>query len=130
MDFDRITILVASTFALGACGGTLSDPDAGATQEAGHIDVSCGTNACTGGEVCVVTTSGGGPCMLPDDAGVCPNGTHTSGCCSNFSTTYACKGVPSACGATLACPCASTLCQCGDCNVADAGVLQCACLYP
>lgn len=126
MSFDHLAILLTSTLALGACGGTLSE------QDAGHADVStsCGTTTCTGGEICVVTTSSGGACMLPDDAGVCPDGTHTSGCCSNVSTTYACKAVPSACGATLACPCASTLCQCGDCNVADAGVLQCRCLYP
>ncbi len=77
-----------------------------------------------------MTTAGGGPCIMPDDAGVCPNGTHSTGCCDNTTTTYACAPIPSSCNGTLACPCASTLCQCGGCNLADAGVLECACLYP
>ena len=111
--------------ALAGCGGTLTDDDAGQKPI-----VTCGTSTCAAGEICLVTTAGGGPCILPDDAGVCPNGTHSNGCCSNVTTTYACKAVPSACGGSLACPCASTLCQCGGCGIADAGVMQCTCLYP
>jgi hypothetical protein len=121
-----LSLLLASSAAFAACGGTLSDVDAGTSK----VPVTCGAKTCAAGEICLVTTSGGGPCQLPDDAGLCPNGTHSNGCCSNVTTTYDCKGVPSACGGALACPCASTLCQCGGCAIADAGVMQCTCLYP
>lgn len=90
----------------------------------------CNGQTCKVGEACVVTTAGGGACVMPDDAGVCPNGTHSTGCCDNTTTTYACQALPAACGGALACPCASTLCQCGGCAIADAGVLQCQCMYP
>jgi len=128
MRFAATCFLVTSSLALAACGGTLSDNDAG--QDASKATVTCSSTTCAPGEICLVTTSGGGPCQLPDDAGICPNGTHTNGCCSNVTTTYVCKAVPSACGSGLACPCASTLCQCGGCAIADAGVMQCTCLYP
>ncbi len=91
----------------------------------------CNGQTCKVGEACVVTTAGGGACVMPNDAGVCPNGTHqTSGCCDNTTTTYACAALPASCGGVLACPCAESLCQCGGCAIADAGILTCACLYP
>lgn len=104
--------------------------DASSQDDSQSKSVACNGQTCTGGTVCVVTTSGGGPCLQPDDAGVCPDGTHTTGCCDNTTTTYACEALPDSCNGALACPCASSLCQCGDCNVADAGVLSCQCLYP
>jgi len=92
--------------------------------------VDCNGQTCKSGEACVVTNAGGGPCIMPDDAGVCPNGSHSTGCCDNTTTTYACAAIPSSCGGSLSCPCGSSLCQCGGCNLADAGVLSCTCLYP
>lgn len=90
----------------------------------------CNGQECKSGEACVVTTSSGGACMAPGDAG-CPNGKPPVGpCCDNTTITYECKALPAACGGALACPCAEPLCQCGGCAVADAGVLSCECLYP
>ena len=127
-------LLVSCFVVLVACGGTTQnvDGDSGADgsqqQDSGAIE--CNGQTCGAGEACVVTTAGGGPCMQPDDAGVCPNGTHTTGCCDNTTTTYACTKLPQACNGTLACPCAESLCQCGGCDIADAGVLSCQCFYP
>jgi hypothetical protein len=107
----------------GCAGSSTGDSKQGAPTP-------CNGATCAAGEACVVTTSSGGACMPPDDAGVCPNGTHTTGCCDNTSTSHECKPLPAACAGALACPCAEALCQCGGCQVADAGVLSCACLYP
>ena len=115
-------ILLASLAALALACGT--------TQQQQNAPVDCNGQTCSGNEVCVVTTAGGGACILPDDAGVCPNGSHSTGCCDNTTTTYACAALPDSCGGSLSCPCAESLCQCGGCGVADAGVLSCECLYP
>ncbi len=92
--------------------------------------VDCNGTTCAVGEVCVVTTASGGACLQPDDAGVCPDGTHTAGCCNQVSTTYACQRLPAACGGSAACPCAESLCQCGGCAITDAGAVACTCAYP
>ena len=97
-------LLVFVALLLGGCS----------TSSAATGPTPCNGQTCKVGEACVVTTSGGGPCIMPDDAGVCPNGTHSTGCCDNTTTTYACQALPAACGGALA----------------DAGVLQCQCLYP
>jgi len=116
------------------CGGATTDiggSDAatqGDVQQTGPI--SCNGQTCAADQACVVTTSSGGACLMPDDAGVCPDGTHTTGCCDNVSITYACAKLPDACQGALACPCATSLCECGGCDVADAGVLACECAYP
>lgn len=116
-----------------ACGGSTIDVSGDAGGDASQQKT--GTTACDGqtcaeGEACVVLTAGGGACQLPDDAGVCPNGSHSNGCCDNTTTTWTCTKLPSACNGALACPCAESLCQCGGCEVADAGVLSCQCMYP
>ncbi len=117
-----------------ACGGaTTTDGGDAGTDSGGGDDaaaVTCNGQTCPSGEKCVITTSSGGACELPDDAGVCPNGTHTTGCCDNTTVGYACQPLPSACGGKLSCPCAETLCQCGGCNIDNAGDLTCACEYP
>ncbi len=66
----------------------------------------CGGTICGPGDICVVTTVSGGAC-IPPEAGVCPPGTTGpgSGCCSYVSTSYACKSMPSTCGAGLNCGC-------------------------
>jgi len=92
----------------------------------------CGDQTCTSGEVCVVTTAGGGACMPPDDTNLCPDGKPPEGaCCNRMSTTYECKPFPSKCGNDLACPCAESLCQCGGCGLgAQKNTLNCGCFYP
>ena len=127
-------ILFGCLLALAACGGTVSnggnDAATGGDSQSQTGNVECNGQTCGAGEACVVTTSSGGACQMPDDAGLCPNGTHSNGCCDNTTTSYACAKLPSACNGTLACPCAESLCQCGGCAIADAGVLSCACMYP
>jgi hypothetical protein len=110
----------------GACAPGACPSDAGAK------DTPCGTKTCTGGDVCVVTKSGGGPCLLPDDDGNCPDGLPPNGtCCNRMTTTYACEPLPTKCKGTLACPCATSLCQCGGCQLADTpNTLSCGCFYP
>jgi hypothetical protein len=127
-----------------ACGSTTQNPagsdasadsgyDATGGQDAGSDAQStdCNGTTCKAGEVCVVTTSSGGACQPPDDAGLCPGGKQgTPGqCCDNTTVTYACKALPPSCNGKLACPCADSLCQC-DCQISDPGKLACTCLYP
>jgi hypothetical protein len=126
-------ILLLGLVALAACGGTVGsgiDASSDAQQQQDSGSTPCNGQTCAPGEACVVTTSSGGACMPPDDAGVCPDGTHTTGCCNNSSTTYECAPLPADCNGALACPCAESLCQCGGCDVVDAGVLACTCAYP
>ena len=70
--------------------------------------------------------------MLPDDTGNCPDGLPPSGsCCNRTTTTYVCKALPSSCGSSLSCPCAGSLCQCGDCQLSKLpNTLSCSCFYP
>lgn len=128
--------MVSGALLMMGCGGAVVNIDgsdaasdsASDSQSSGNVE--CNGKTCGEGEACVVTTSGGGACELPDDAGVCPNGSHTTGCCDNTTTTFACQKLPSACNGALSCPCAESLCQCGGCNLEDAGVLSCGCMYP
>lgn len=132
-------ILVAA--ALGilplACGGSSStgkqaSTDAGNDAGVDAANVDCDGTVCEVGQACVVTTSSGGACELPDDAGVCPSGqTGVPGqCCDNTTVTYACQPLPPECNGQLACPCATSLCPCGDCLISASGRLECECLYP
>ncbi len=130
-----LSALVAA-LALAACGGSStpsgSDASTDATTDSTTGTISCNGTPCPSGQACVITTAGGGACQAPDDAGLCPDGKPgTPGqCCDNTTTTYACQPLPAACNGALACPCASSLCQCGGCDIADAGTLKCTCLYP
>lgn len=138
-------VLGVALAALGvACGGSTgtgssSDASADSGHEAmgqdGGTDaqsVSCDGSTCKPGQVCVVTTSSGGACQLPDDAGMCPNGKPgTPGqCCNNTSVGYACQTLPPSCNGKLACPCAESLCQCGGCQISGPNTLSCTCAYP
>lgn len=117
-------------------GGGNNDHEQDDLKDASHVDAnvdtSCGDQVCHHGDACVITTSGGGPCMLPDDAGLCPDGKPADGaCCNRMTTTYECKPVPAKCAGTLACPCAESLCQCGGCSLGGApNTLSCGCFYP
>ncbi|MFO0565319.1 MAG: hypothetical protein U0263_06630 [Polyangiaceae bacterium] len=128
--------LALATSLLAACGNSTADsPGSDAAVADAESDAplaNCKGSPCGKGRVCVVTTAGGGACQQPDDAGLCPNGQPgTPGqCCNTVSTSYACQTLPAACNGTLACPCASSLCQCGSCQIADTDTLSCTCLYP
>jgi hypothetical protein len=67
---------------------------------------------CDSASVCVETVTNGGAIIIADDAGACPPGTHAAGvdriCVRN--PIYGCAPKPAACGATLTCACAATLC--------------------
>jgi hypothetical protein len=97
-----------------------------------RVETSCGTTTCVGSDVCVVTMSGGGPCLQPDPSGNCPDGLPPSGgCCNRTTTTYECKPLPSSCGGTLSCDCAQSLCQCGGCGLSEQpNTMSCGCFYP
>ena len=123
------------TLERGGCA-CLVDAGSGNTLPDGGIAVaSC--DACTASEICVVTVSGGGPCLMPNDAGGCPNGSTASPgqCCDNSSTAYRCDARPSSCGQGLSCGCAMSLCQNCLCQGTSPGssavsTLNCACEYP
>jgi hypothetical protein len=93
---------------------------------------ACGSTMCSSGQVCVAETISGGACLLPDDAGACPNGTtHWGPCCSNISTSYTCATRPAGCGSTLTCSCASSLCSvAGGCQTASGNQLGCSVAAP
>ena len=106
----------------------------GAVLDAGgHADggMTC-SPACGAGAVCVGTGTLGGAVIVPDDAGVCPSGTHNAGTTCENDLGYACMPIPGACtGGAVTCTCASTLCQAGHmCQVRGDGVLTCVELVP
>jgi len=89
---------------------------------------ACGAQTCAPSDICVEQTTSGGPCLAPNDAGMCPPGsTLIGGCCGFSSTTFACKPEPAGCGGTLSCGCAKALCSCM-CSGASDRTLMCACL--
>lgn len=104
-----------------------SDGGAGAGGASGDAGVNC-SPACTTGSVCVGTGIVGGVVITVTDAGVCPAGTHPSSV-SPFcerDLTYACMTLPTACGGSVSCTCASTLCpNLHICQVRGDGVLTC-----
>jgi hypothetical protein len=108
-----------------ACMLDAGSGDAAKGDDAGPT--SCGKLTCKSGEVCVVQESSEGPCLRPDDAGVCPPPTtSTGGCCTYSTTTYQCQPEPASCDGHLTCGCATSLCQC-ECTGAMGSTLQCAC---
>jgi hypothetical protein len=105
---------------------------------AGDAAFACGDKTCPDGQVCIVDQFSSGGCAGRDDAGLCgggmtpavgPNCCGYAGPCCRFgvtSTSYRCGARPSACGATLTCTCASSLCSGGSCQSASADQLECA----
>ncbi|HEY8076805.1 MAG TPA: hypothetical protein VIF62_21915 [Labilithrix sp.] len=111
----------------GDCTPGSDDASTDANVDAGLV---CGSSTCNAGEVCVQTQRPSGACLLPDDAGTCPDGLPPTGpCCNSAAATYACKPLPATCNGVLTCPCAN-LCETGcTCDVA-APDLACTCTTP
>jgi alpha-tubulin suppressor-like RCC1 family protein len=81
-----LAVVAAAGFALGACGGTLYDPDHVPVKEAGGLTCSAGTHACGG--VCVAqdVNACGSSCQA---CGAAPaNATET---CAPSGGDYACR---------------------------------------
>lgn len=92
---------------------------------------ACGPTPCVPGSSCVITRTTGGPCLAPNDAGVCPPPTIKEGVCCTFVTiNFACHPTPAGCGGTLSCGCASSLCDFCSCKGASGNDLDCECLGP
>jgi hypothetical protein len=95
----------------------------------------CGETECGPGESCVVTTTSGGPCLMPEDGGSCPKGTTLEGgCCVATPTpSYVCQITPASCGGELTCGCSASLCHKSDgcfCAGVSDNVLTCNCEAP
>jgi hypothetical protein len=120
----------------GGTGGTSGT--GGATGTGGHGGTGGGgagggsasgcVPACGPGNVCVGSGTEGGAIIVPNDAGVCPTGTHPAGgtptTCQN-DLSYACKPLPSGCNGTLTCACATAICSDPICQVVSATELTC-----
>jgi hypothetical protein len=120
------------TSGTGGTGGQGGSGQAGSGGSGGAPATDCNP-ACGAGKVCVGTGTEGGALIMPNDAGVCPSGSHLSGNFCQNNLGYACQPMPAACNGTLACPCASTLCSSTgpySCQVASASELLCVELVP
>ena len=106
--------------------------DAASGSDAGASDAGDACGGCAVGDVCVVTTSSGGPCIQPGDGGVCPDGTVVppNSCCSNTSVSVQCQPRPAACTGPLTCGCAISLCSCNQCSSASGSTVDCVCAFP
>lgn len=115
--------------------GTGGNGDAGSDGGLDGADgggMSC-SPACSTTSVCVGTGVEGGAVIVANDAGVCPAGSHPSGvgalCAHDLS--FACKPIPAACGGTVTCACASSLCPTSYvCGGPSDGVLTCVLQAP
>jgi len=97
----------------GATGGHAGGGGQGGGGQGGGIATDCNP-ACTGQTACVGTGVEGGPLLLVGDGGTCPQGRHPVGSVCVQDLTYACMAIPTACGGTATCACASaTLCVSG-----------------
>jgi hypothetical protein len=82
--------------------------------------------ACDANSVCVSQQISGGAVIMEDDAGACPIGSHPTGSngrCDN-NPSYSCKATPAACGSTIDCACAQSLCS-GLCQEASTQQISC-----
>jgi hypothetical protein len=96
-------------------GGGGGHAGAGAGGSGGASATDC-SPACGSGQICVGSGTEGGAIIVPNDAGVCPTGTHPSGSTPTFcqnDLSYGCKPLPSGCNGTLtcACACSNPICQ-------------------
>ncbi|HVR62138.1 MAG TPA: hypothetical protein VMU50_09575 [Polyangia bacterium] len=118
----------------GGTGGTGGSGAAG--SDGGSAGADGGMNcspACDTISICVGTGTEGGAIIVANDAGVCPAGSHPAGisniCARDLS--FACKPIPAACGATVTCACASSLCPTSyHCGGPSDGVLTCVLQVP
>ena len=120
-----LSILVWVALGVGlatGCGSSAKGSDGGAAASGA---TTC-SPACGGGSVCVGTGTEGGAVIFPDDAGVCPSGTHLAGSSCQRDLSYACMPIPFACGGAVTCACASTLCPSGHiCEAPGGDFLNC-----
>ena len=93
----------------GAGTGGSGTGTGGTGGQGGGGGMTC-SPACGSGSVCVGTGIEGGALFMPDDAGVCPSGRHSSGNTCVTDLAYACMTIPAGCGGTVTCACASSLC--------------------
>lgn len=134
--------------ALVACGGDVepagadAQPDAttdaplDATTDA-PVDASftCGDQTCAADQICQSLLVSGGAVVLPDDAGVCPDGMENVGDHCRRLPKYACMPRPASCGASIDCACAESYClllsSCPyQCRAASGRTLECVCAVP
>jgi hypothetical protein len=87
--------------------------------------------ACTSGEVCLRAQTIGGAIFYVDEAGACPPMRHPEGNLCVQNPTFSCAPIPSGCGGTPTCACASPLCA-APCNCTDASAaeIDCVCFAP
>jgi hypothetical protein len=94
----------------------------------GGIPASGCRPACATGSICVSSVTNGGAVIFENDAGACGPGLHPSGV-SGFCARdpiYGCATTPAACGTTITCACAGTLCVSpSTCTGASAGEVDC-----
>ncbi len=143
--FIGLTVL-ALGLAVG-CASTSGNPDGGGTGGTGGSSGTGGAGgtgtggsgggsasdcvpACGTGSVCVGSGIEGGALITPNDAGVCPTGTHSSGGSNpicEHDLSYSCKPIPSGCNGTITCTCAAALCPSGGyaCQVTSAKEMTC-----
>jgi hypothetical protein len=116
----------------GGQGGTTAGKGGSGGASATDCNPACQTD-----QICVGTGTEGGAVIMPNDAGVCPAGSHVSDPGGGLAIcqrdlAYTCAPMPSACNGTLACACATSLCPSGpySCQVASARELLCVELVP
>jgi hypothetical protein len=124
------------------CEGQGSSDSVSASDASTEVDANwhstpavtpCGDLSCIAGDICVVTRSGGGPCLMPEDGGLCPDGQPPAGmCCNRTTTVYTCEHRPSTCNDGVSCACAAQLCEeCGVCQDVNApNTIGCGCFFP
>ena len=112
----------------GGKGGAGSGGTVGSGGNSGTDGGMTCSPSCTSGFICVASGTEGGAIINANDAGVCPSGTHPTGFesrCEN-DLAYGCMPVPAACGGTVTCTCAATLCRAPEiCMGPTSGVLSC-----
>jgi hypothetical protein len=110
---------------------------AGGSSGLGGSNATDCSPPCQTDQICVGTGTEGGAVIMPNDAGVCPAGSHVTDPGGGVAfcqrdLAYACAPMPSSCNGTLACACATATCPSGpySCQVAGPRELLCVELVP
>ena len=126
----------AGTGGSGGRGGSGGYGGAGTGGGGGATATDC-SPPCQTDQICVGTGTEGGAIIFPNDAGMCPVGSHVSDPGGSIAVcqrdlSYACGPMPSSCNGTLACDCAGLCPTAGgySCQVASARELLCVLLAP